>query len=320
MVCLVWYVLLLLGGFGNIATILVLWRMKRSPSTQPLFLMAVAISDLCLLYSGLFLEMCLYLFHLDLKNMHSVPCTGFLWLSLAANSTSAWLLVTVTAQRAVCVALPYRMRSLFSRRRSEFAIAAVAAAAAILHSHVFYGMHVPAVNPGHCTAAEDYHHFWDKVWSWIDLCVSSLIPSLILFCCNLFLIWALRRRVRSAAALSEGNAPGMDARRKAASSTTITVLLLSFTFLVLTIPYYAFLIWSHPVNEESAPELQARVKLIWTVTSLMWYGNSAVNFLLYCVSGSKFRAEFLRWLRCSSTQDTPSNSGREPVRIPAGAK
>ncbi|KAL8617057.1 hypothetical protein ACOMHN_014228 [Nucella lapillus] len=79
------------------------------------------------------------------------------------------------------------------------------------------------------------------------------------------------------------------------------VLALSFTFLVLTLPLYAFYgVWFE--NEGKfllkSPEVLANMKLISTVTYLMWFTNSAINFVLYCLTGSKYRQEFVNWILC----------------------
>nr|KAG5696515.1 hypothetical protein BaRGS_021051 [Batillaria attramentaria] len=44
----------------------------------------------------------------------------------------------------------------------------------------------------------------------------------------------------------------------------------------------------------------AKAYLAFSVTHMLWYTNSAVNFLLYCVSGTKFRNAFVTWITCGS--------------------
>ncbi|KAL8600214.1 hypothetical protein ACOMHN_062504 [Nucella lapillus] len=99
------------------------------------------------------------------------------------------------------------------------------------------------------------------------------------------------------------SAHGNDSRRKTASKTTVLVLALAFTFLILTLPVYVFYaVWYQDVDMflEQAPEVLANMKLVSTVTHVLTYTNSAVNFLLYCLTGTKYRREFWRWVRCNA--------------------
>ncbi|KAL8600204.1 hypothetical protein ACOMHN_062494 [Nucella lapillus] len=101
------------------------------------------------------------------------------------------------------------------------------------------------------------------------------------------------------------------------------VLALSCTFLVLTLPVYVFYgVWYQDVDMfvRQTPEMLANMKLISTVTHLLWYTNSAINFLLYCLTGTKYRNEFLNWILCrppsagSAVGSCASSSKQQDVR------
>ncbi|KAL8600216.1 hypothetical protein ACOMHN_062506 [Nucella lapillus] len=99
------------------------------------------------------------------------------------------------------------------------------------------------------------------------------------------------------------SAHGNDSRRKTASKTTVLVLALAFTFLILTLPVYVFYaVWYQDEDMflVQTPEVLANMKLVSTVTHVLTYINSAVNFLLYCFTGTKYRREFLRWVQCNA--------------------
>ncbi|KAK7111458.1 G-protein coupled receptor 84-like isoform X2 [Littorina saxatilis] len=86
--------------------------------------------------------------------------------------------------------------------------------------------------------------------------------------------------------------------KKAITNTNITVMLLmvSFTFLLLTSPVVIVLLykryyWLPDTNAE-----RARARLTHAFVDNLMYTNHAVNFVLYCVSGRRFREELKRLL------------------------
>ncbi|KAL8576502.1 hypothetical protein ACOMHN_003060 [Nucella lapillus] len=95
------------------------------------------------------------------------------------------------------------------------------------------------------------------------------------------------------------------------------VLTLSCMFLLLTMPVCLCLLWYNYVEDPTnrQPEFMARKNLMYGSTFLLWYTNSAINFLLYCVTGTKFRNEFLRWVCCGAkgAKGHPAPTGGEAI-------
>ncbi len=42
----------------------------------------------------------------------------------------------------------------------------------------------------------------------------------------------------------------------------------------------------------------AHTELLWTIINLMMYTNHVINFISYCMTGTKFRRELLRLMKC----------------------
>ena len=74
---------------------------------------------------------------------------------------------------------------------------------------------------------------------------------------------------------------------------TIMLLLVTFTFLLLTLPQYARYLVAILWNYTASPQDYANYFLIAHVTNKMFYLNSACNFFLYCLSGTKFRQDLI---------------------------
>ncbi|KAK7489445.1 hypothetical protein BaRGS_00019244 [Batillaria attramentaria] len=81
-------------------------------------------------------------------------------------------------------------------------------------------------------------------------------------------------------------------RTRSNSSAQLTRMLLtvSVTFLVLTLPAGIFVVlfryWNPPAGHP-----KAQFSLVRAVAGNLMYTNHAINFLLYCLSGARFRAK-----------------------------
>nr|KAG5696507.1 hypothetical protein BaRGS_021043 [Batillaria attramentaria] len=145
-------VLLVLGGFGNVATIFVLRRINWGQSTQHVFLTALAVVDLLLLYTGLLRQWVKYEFDIDVRELGSAMCKIHTWLVYSLGSCSAWLLTAVTVQRAMSVVWPHRITSLCNATRSGVIVALILLASFALYSqNLFF---VDIIDRGICYQIE----------------------------------------------------------------------------------------------------------------------------------------------------------------------
>ena len=136
------------------------------------------------------------------------------------------------------------------------------------------------------------------VFPWIDLVVSSFLPSSLLLVGNVLLATTVTRSARLARRLTAaptGSDRRSDVREKAASSLTVTLMSVSVTYICLTLPVCIFLIVQH-YGMGPDTRYEAWMRLVWAVVNLMWYCNSTVNFYLYCLTGTRFRAQCKRLL------------------------
>lgn len=305
-------VIFLLGVFGNLAAIVVLFRLDWKGRTLHLYLVCLALSDLCILFTGLVRYWLSKVFQIDVRNFHSVVCKFHMWLTYSAGTASAWFLVFVTIQRTVAVTWPHHVHLICSPRRSKFGVIMVVLASCCLHAHLLYGMQVIKHI---CQSLEnDYHHFLVFVFPWIDVLSTSGIPSLFLGLCNACLVRKLRHFAGSGKNLGTYPSGNVAKRRsKMASSMTVTLAVVSATFLALTLPITVFVVWYQNMNKNDVGQderLYAMILLAEVVTSMLWYANSSVNFFLYCLSGKKFRNEFVTCVcfvrRTSTDASSPS--------------
>ena len=108
---------------------------------------------------------------------------------------------------------------------------------------------------------------------------------------------------------AHGDTPSSNHKKKlgtkstsgATSNANITVMLLavSFTFLLLTSPVVIVLLYEGYYWLSSSNVEKARSHLVHAVVDNLMYTNHAINFMLYCLSGRRFRRELGKLLsRC----------------------
>ena len=77
----------------------------------------------------------------------------------------------------------------------------------------------------------------------------------------------------------------------------VTLLLVSFTFLLLSSPHFVKVALFSMTNGTSTLSRQADYSLLFQVSRKLYFTNNACNFFLYCLSGTKFRNDVARLFR-----------------------
>ncbi|KAL8608005.1 hypothetical protein ACOMHN_023821 [Nucella lapillus] len=303
--------IILMGVFGNIATVFVMHRIKDDNSSQHAILMVLALSDLSFLCTKAAYRWMVYAFQLDLRLLHTVLCKVMFWMSNVSGTTSAWLVTCVTVQRTMAVLWPHRMRVMCTVRRTWVVIATLVLSACGLCSHMLVGMDISKEN--RCqTIPGAYRYFYVVIFAWVYSGMVSIFPIICQFVCDIILSVTLFRAVSSSSSVAHNT----DNRKKTAYMTTVMILAVSCAFLVLTLPFCVYLIWSsyvyivirqHPLTIPS-------VQLVYAIMNQLWYTNSAINFFLYILTGTKFRKEFMSWIRCGAQSPSIHETASEASR------
>ncbi|KAK7103629.1 cysteinyl leukotriene receptor 1-like [Littorina saxatilis] len=299
--------LFVFGTFGNVMTVVILRRMNMKRSAMPVYLTALAVSDTCLLYTGLLRRWVMNVFDLDFRTLHSAVCKLHTWLVYAVTIVSAWILMFMTVERAISVWKPHHVSLLCTRKKAAVIVVGIVVFSLVANAHLLYGVDVMDVGNGTkvCFAPdEDYLYFFDAVWSWADLTLASLLPFTVLLIGNTLILWKVSLSARAARYLGSVRPDDVMQRKKTTSSMTITLVALSIIFFFLTSPVCVYNIIEHYVEEELEKNPSARgsakLRLAWAAVNVLMYTNSTVNFYLYCLSGAKFRQELRRTLCCIS--------------------
>ena len=179
---------------------------------------------------------------------------------------------------------------------------------------------------------QDGSSFLRSIRLWGDLILSCLVPSLIIVLGNVIVVFKLAQVTRKRRSM-QSNRLQMNAfhvmqateeqtgliesmrqpmpkrkqkKKKSVLSVAFMLLTVSSVFLLTTLPINIYLIWEEYIarSEQSleyTPPLGiARSELVFTVLSLAYYANNAVNFMLYFISSSLFRDAAIKRFSCTT--------------------
>ena len=98
---------------------------------------------------------------------------------------------------------------------------------------------------------------------------------------------------------NEGHVQGRSIKfKQAEKQITITLLFVTFTFLILMMPYGSILIYVLVHDFPKSPRSLAGYHLFAGIANRAYFTNSGINFFLYVISGRKFRIDLAILFRC----------------------
>lgn len=291
-------VLLTFGTFGNIVAISVLLRRKLRALSSNIYLLALTVTDLLILFLGLFRRWMQHSFDLDIRL--EMGCGPHVWLLYTSLCCSSWILVGLTVERAISVKYPIYSRNLFSRKTAIIVIVTIVFVSAASHSFSLFGFKKsirysdspPKWNSSFKFVCVRVSHmsFALDVWHWFDLGLTSLMPLLFLIVGNAVIAHEL--------ILHKKERGQICTNLYHTKSITKLLLLLSLIFAITTLPARLTICL---VPQTSVKWKNNEFRLWWTVANFITYTNNSINFILYCTFGKTFRSEFKSMVKQLST-------------------
>lgn len=283
-------VLIFGGTMGNLLTLAVMQTKGFKKSPTSIILSCLALADTMVLYSGLLRHWIrvIRVNRADIRTLTTFSCKLNVFFTYLSNQLAPSYLLTMTIERVISVFLPLKCREICTRKRMAIAVAAQTTIIILINIHFLFthSLVVRVAESGlqgiQCRS-KDYDAFYTGPWFWIDSTMTTIIPCIGIFTGNLLII--LKLTTAQSKRTNE-----MQAKNPKSNSTTITLLTVSFCFLLLTLPSSIYFIG---LEQELwiVRTMQDYVGVImsYAVVNLMFYLNNAINFILYCLSGSKFR-------------------------------
>ena len=302
-------VLLIFGTFGNVVSFFILMKNVKKASTYS-YLSALAVMDLFVLYIGL-LQLWIGQFTFEIKNQANWLCKLIVFLGYVCSDTSVWLIIAVTAERFFVVYFPLQAPRLCNVKNARIVIVGITLLFGSINCHLLWSVELEI---GHyndtvvqqCHAKGNFTLLVHVIWPWVDAAIYSFVPFVLILVFNILIIRQVfmakktRSKMLTLSACQRHLVKPAKYKNQCETSRKITCMLLviSFTFLLTTLPVNIILIVS-TVDTSYKEEIEpfAKMQLANALTTLLMYTNHCINFYLYCATGRKFREQF-RSLAC----------------------
>ena len=292
-------ILLTLGTIGNLLSIVVLARKKTRKSSTAIYLITLACNDLLVLWTGLLRQWLRHTWETDVRQFSEFGCKLHVFLVYFGTQFSSWILVAVTSERFSGVWCPHKVKMGCNPATAGISIAVIGTVLACLNTHWFYGFGDLEYTFGNqtflrkCTAKfENYGEFLHFTWPWIDLCAFCLIPFVILLTENGGIIIKVLLSHNKSRVGPSGNTTKQSQHKSKNSQMTAMLLTINTVFLICVTPISIYLIGEpHWLKTIETMEEYAVFTMWWAIVNSLMYTNHAINFIMYVLSGTRFRQE-----------------------------
>ena len=286
--------IIFIGTIGHILTITAVNYHCRKATSFSVYLTALAVVDLIVLYTLTLNNWLLYAFDVSVKESGRAMCKLNYFLSFCLPHLSSWNVMCLTGERVFCIYLSKKASHLPGPRVGLLVIGAIVLFLCALNAHTLYGrdLQETAKDPFCGFVDNDYKDFFYTYWNKIHFVVYFALPVTVIVLGNSAIVVKLFRSARA----FEGSI--WSSADKRARQVLLITLLISVAFIVLVSPL-PLLFFIAPVR---VLELSA------TIFFQMIYVNHAINFWLYVISGSRFtndlKTAFGRCLCRNTEQET----------------
>ena len=288
-------IVITVGIIGNTLSILILSRKRMRKHTSAFYFTVLAVTDLLVLNVGLLRNFLEVLMEYDpIRTYSEASCKIHTFLVYFLGQFSAWVLLSVTVERFISVWFPFKARHICTHRHAAIGLVILVVFLSSANVHFFWtrGLLVSALGNDtvklSCNHLDEYHYFTGIILDILDSLLIVYIPCACMIVLNILIIIKLKR-------LRRRNKRGVifapDSNSAKVNTMTAMLLTVTFTFILLMLPLTLYLIgqndwWEYQNYNDSS------FKIYLAAAFQLMYMNNAINFLLYYVSGNRFRREF----------------------------
>ncbi|CAF0858081.1 unnamed protein product [Rotaria sp. Silwood1] len=293
--------LIIVGGIGNTLSALTLSRKKLRTQVTSIYLIALALSDLGNVF---FSVLNFYLVRIDPnRNMRlysNLACKFHIFFTYYFINLSPTLLVAVSVQRYLAIAKHHYAKKHCTVKTAYIVIGLICLISFFIELHwgIFYELQmVPVKHPlassnrtisyrRVCNTSLNhptYLKFRSNILGYIQWFLFTLCPFIIMLILNSLILNVIASARRIQQHTNQKN------QRKKVKQRNLTIMLLSVScvFILLTAPASTFMAFGHLFKNLHGRNSQS----LWTMFSLIYYTNTAANFLLYFLTANVFRQE-----------------------------
>ena len=296
---------------------LLITRKKFRSSTTSQFLLALAITDTLLLWTGLTRPWLLYVYDIpDPRTYSDLSCKLHRFIVYWSGHYVAGIIICLNIERFTVIFFPL-IKPRITRKIAWMALFTTGLMLFIVDGHFFFTVkvvyeHEDGLIVKYCF--DVYQGFYLHIWPWIDFAFYSLVPFIVLLIVNTSVICKIlhsnytRRR--------ELNVNLSQSKTIQITSMTIVFFTISAWHFLTTGPISIFLILQHfwSNKEELTAEDSAYIDFCWAIVYNVSYCNNSANFILYITSSSNFRSEFICMLRRDRASKNRKQSRSDSIK------
>ena len=263
------------------------------------FMAALSISDNCMML------VCIYTWLMTSGFVRPATFTECKFIVYTFNlfaDIGIYLIVFMTFDRFTAVILPLKMATVCSVKRARIIIIVICISALLYTTLFLY--HSGIINSTLCSSIKR-KTFFAQTLSWINALVASAIPFISLLGMNTVIIKRLIGRNEDL------SGKRFTRRRNSDMQLAIMLMLVCIALLILTLPVCIRYILAIMLDYEHNPYHCALYTFVYHLSQKLYFTNSAVNFYLYCIGGTKFRAD----LRTLCSRDKSLSKNRSEVNL-----
>ena len=288
------------GILGNLIVLIVTIRMKPFNSSS-LFMISLAAVDMTLVCGRIPFK------ELELETVAACKSLWYIFNVLPVYSN--YILLFWTVERVIAVSFPLRVNEWCNLTNTTISIIGGGIFSA-LFCLPWALSHTKDTRSPYCSLEADWIDFLYNVWFIVDTTIFAFTPMGVIFFCNIVIIYKLNQSTKRHKKMTSSE-EARKHREKEQRNTTITLLTVSFTFLILHTPIAVYQIFSFMRQESSQKERADWLFVNVIASSLMELQNS-VNFYLYFLSGRKYREHTLSMILFWRKRKIAK--GRQPVK------
>jgi hypothetical protein len=287
---------LLVGCVGYVLTVCVMNLNSFSKLSARVFLIALAFSDTTVILTQPLHKMfIIQVFGLDIRAISSFGCKLSFWFFRTGKMMSSWFVVCICVERFVAVLFPFKVKILFTKRRSYVIIAIIFLALGIFNFRWSFSSNV--LNNGICVSEAidktDPREVLDyRIMLFLGISLLVIVPVSILLILTPVIIIMLRKQ-----ALNRKNLTKSGKHDKQVLKATTMLMSVIVALVVMATPFGVFHVISlfkgKLLHEENTTLYQIGRGIAETLDQL----NYTVNFFLYVLASCQFRVAVVALFR-----------------------
>ena len=190
-----------------------------------------------------------------------------------SNLWGVFLILAMTFDRFYGIIRPHKASSVNTVKKAKMTCICIILFGIIYNiPHIFITLDV---GYGCLPYGKAFEFAYGQLYYWLSFVVNYMFPFVALLVMNSFIIHTIRNRENLAAGQSEYHQKSSD------TQIFIILLLVTFSFLSLTTPWYMSFLLNMTTDFSQFPiKFQAGINLFDAITEKTWYTNSAINFLV----------------------------------------